>query len=191
MRFPREFYIPKGAVKITDKQSDAVAYIYERGGRPCAMVFFGKADKPAGHFNFKSAERRAQYVKASFEARGERTARVQARRVERAAWVNPYKVGDLFKTCWGYDQTNVEYFEAVAVKGKYVTVREIAQARVEYAWAQGRCVPLPGQYKGEPLRRLAQENGIKIDDVRRASFVKPTVVAGVPTYDAAHWSATH
>ena len=41
-------------------------------------------------------------------------------------WVNDYKVGEILNTCWGYDQTNREFYEIIAVKGKKVTLRQIA-----------------------------------------------------------------
>lgn len=49
MRMTREFYIPKGAVKVADKQSDAVAYLYSTpAGQPAVRVFYGKQSKPVG-----------------------------------------------------------------------------------------------------------------------------------------------
>jgi len=53
---------------------------------------------------------------------------------------------------------------------------------------QGRCVPVPGRYIGEPFRRRAQKDSIKIDSVRYASRVKYDEVAGVKVYQASHYS---
>ncbi len=39
---------------------------------------------------------------------------------------NGVKIGDLFYTSWGYEQTNVDFFQVVAVKGKTsVLVRQV------------------------------------------------------------------
>ena len=54
--FTRDFYIPKGAIKIADKASDGIVYIFRSAkARPAAMAFHGKAVKPdwqglRGHF---------------------------------------------------------------------------------------------------------------------------------------------
>lgn len=40
------------------------------------------------------------------------------------------KVGDLFAYSWGYDQTNVDFYEVVAVLPKSVKVRAIGQEAV-------------------------------------------------------------
>ncbi|EAR0849892.1 hypothetical protein N4Z11_003659 [Salmonella enterica] len=41
-------------------------------------------------------------------------------------------IGDIFHTCWGYEQTNVEFYQVVSLHGqKTVGLREIARERVE------------------------------------------------------------
>lgn len=53
----------------------------------------------------------------------------------------PSRVGDLYYTSWGYDQTNVEHFEVVADTGKSLVLRRIAS---EYR--DGRTFPVAGAY---------------------------------------------
>lgn len=190
---PREFYIPKGAMKIADKKSDAVAYLREyqgpKGTRYQAVAFLGKSFKPCGNYNFQSAERRAAWLKEIFAGRQATMAYKAKRAAEKKAFVNPFKVGDLFRTCWGYDQTNVEYYEAVEIRGQNVIIREIAQGRKETQWLAGKCTPLPGQYIGEPMTKRAQEGGLRISSCQWASYEKPEMVAGVPVYRTASWSS--
>lgn len=198
----RDLFVPKGAVKVSDKQSDAVAYLYtgRSHGKPVMMVFFGKQTKPVAHFRYSSDETRARAVTQYFADRRDTLARKAAYRKERTDYVPDYKVGDVLRTCWGYEQTNVEFFEVVEVKGKYAVLRELAQERIDTAHMQGRCVPLPGQYltprhagddRGQPIRRLMQQHGIRIDDVRTASRASSTTVAGVKVYESASWTAYH
>lgn len=40
------------------------------------------------------------------------------------------KVGDIFEMSWGYDQTNVNFFQVTRVSSKGVFVREVAQSPV-------------------------------------------------------------
>ena len=37
----RAFYIPRPSIKVADKASDAIAYLYERDGKPFAALFIG------------------------------------------------------------------------------------------------------------------------------------------------------
>lgn len=200
-RLPPIRRIPQNAVKVCDKKSDAVAYLYiDLNGRPCARVFYGKQSKPVMACYFRTEEQREKRVTDHFVARRDTAAAKAAYRTQRTAWVPDYKVGDILHTNWGYDQTNVEYFEIVDIKGKYAVLRELAQERTETAWAQGNCVPLPGNYltpryqgddAGLPIRRLMQERGIKIDDVRFAYRARKDTVAGIEVHKPIGWSAYH
>jgi len=108
---------------------------------------------------------------------------------ERKAWQPDFQVGDIFGTCWGYDQTNVEFYELVAIKGKTGTLREIAQERTTEAWETGKTIPLPGKYIGEPFQKRAQQGGFKISKSQWASKESYELKGGVRVYKPRHWSA--
>lgn len=56
---------------------------------------------------------------------------------------HPYQPGDIFYTSWGYDQTNVEFYEVVAVTPASVKVQQVASKLDE----SGRgVVPVPGEF---------------------------------------------
>jgi hypothetical protein len=40
---------------------------------------------------------------------------------------NPYKVGQIFYESWGYDQTNVDFYQIIELKNKSVVLKKIAQ----------------------------------------------------------------
>lgn len=191
MKFTRDFYIPKGSTKVADKLSSAVAYLYERNGILFAMGFHGRADKPDWHFRFKTAHLREKHIREHFQAWQARAKRVEDHRAEAKAWVNDYKVGDMLNTCWGYDQTNREFFEVIAVNGKMLTLREVAQTRRDTGYNQWQCGPLPGDYIGDPIIRRAQQYGIKIDDVRRAHRSSYKEVGSVRIYGSLSASDGH
>ncbi len=188
---PREFYIPAGAVKVADKGSDAVAYLYTAGaGVPCATLFAGKSSKPLWRYRFRDNARREKAIADAFALRRAKAGAKAAARAQRQAWVNPYKVGDLFRRSWGYDQTNIDWYEVVKVSGKTVWVREIEQARVATGDMTGKTTPQPGKFRaGEAKRCLAQDGRIKINHYAHAYFVKPEIVAGVPVYGVDSFSS--
>jgi hypothetical protein len=182
-------YIPTGAAKVASKKSKAVAYVYERGGKFLVIAYYGEQSKPLFHYAYKTAAQRDARVAEFFQRWAEIEAEKAARKAEDKAWKHSFKVGDLFRTCWGYDQTNVEWFECVGVKGTMLEVREIAQEREVTAWEQGKCVPVPGAYISPVLRRKAVKGGFRVESFRFASYQQPTVIAGVKVYDSARWSS--
>lgn len=198
-RFARESYYPKGSHKISDKQSSAVVYVKatDSGGYH-AVAFRGNAQKPDWNVLIRKPGNLEKNIAAHFESVRAGEARRVADREKRKAFAHSVKAGDIYKTCWGYDQTNVEFFEIVEVKGKYAILREIASASRDDGHGSEKCVPQSGaflepRYKGDdqglPLRRLIQEHGIKIDNVRTASPWGKRGAAGIVIGEACHRTA--
>lgn len=118
-------YVPAGSVKVADKKSDAVAYLYEvkRGERVdfVAVAYHGKAGKADWHFRYASAAAREAKVKSHFEWRQA----VAAAKVERAEVIkakraagHKLEVGHILVCSWGYEQTQVDFYQVVRLVGK-------------------------------------------------------------------------
>ena len=190
-RMTREFYIPADSVEVKPEGIDAVAYYYDSGAnKPAAMIFIGKQQKPAKHYSFKSVERRDEYVqeifenvKANAEYKKERAAKAKAAKTEAA---NTIKVGDIFDTSWGYDQTNVEFYQVVAKKGQMIEVVEIGQVTVESNQNEDFVAPNPDHVIGKIMtKRINQYGGFKAHDCANAS-----PYSGQPRYQTA-WGYGH
>lgn len=193
LNLTRDFYIPKQAQVVRSKLSPAVVYLsISRKGNPSAMGFYGKAEKPEFHYTFRTDERRRVYVSQWLKDADERAVRKEARKAEKKAFVHSLKVGDVMSTCWGYDQTNIEYFEVTKLIGKsMVEIREIGQEREETAYMQGKCVPRPGHYISEPMRkRVLEGNSLDIHGgFGYARLEAGQEIAGTKVYGASHWTA--
>lgn len=188
----RSHYIPAGAVKVQHKASSAVAYLYARkDGYPAAVVFAGRRQKPDWQYRFTDAGRRARRIGEYFAAIEAQEASKAARAAEQVAKGRGVEVGDVLRSSWGYEQTNIDYFEVVGLVGKsMVEIRKIAAESEGTDWMQGKSVPAPGQYIGEAMRRVAKDGRVKIDDVRSAWRVEPMAkIGGKALYEASHWTA--
>jgi hypothetical protein len=165
MNFDRSFYMPKAeSLKPVDPDgSDAAVYTYEENGKLYAVAFYGKAAKPAWHYRFSKAETRAQRI-AEFIASRKARATMKAERKAERAKPHSLKVGDILVSSWGYEQTNIDYYEVIEVKGaSTVVIREIAQEREQTGWEQFKAMPAPGEYTGEPMvKRATSDNIVRI-----------------------------
>lgn len=190
-------FIPPSALKVSDKLSDAVAYLYANAaGAPCARVFYGKQSQPVLAYRYRDEAAREAAVMAAFKARQVRAARMAEYAAQRKDAVNPYKVGDVFRSSWGYDQTNINYYQAIKATAKTVTVREIAQERIATGAMRGRCVPIVGHFlensrRGEKVCRVGTYGALKINGSERAHFVKPIIGGDIPVYASSDFSETH
>lgn len=89
---------------------------------------------------------------------------------------NTVQVGSVFVNSWGYEQTNVDFYEVVAMTGKTVTIREISQNRKQTGFLCGTCTPDKGNYTGEPMQKRLNlkysEPSIKISSYGWCSLYK-------------------
>jgi len=106
----RESRVPKGAVKIADKLSDAVAYLSTNPmtKKPTAMVFVGKQNKPLWFFQFPNEERRSIRIEQAFVDRREHLARMKARRAEPSSTaLRNRKLKEVMGKAFGVDKVRV------------------------------------------------------------------------------------
>ena len=67
------------------------------------------------------------------------------------------QVGDIFYSSWGYDQTNVDFYQVVGLTGASVKVRQVAQRTVRSGGAGGdSVVAVPDHFVGEVMTKRIQ-----------------------------------
>lgn len=165
--FPRDFYVPKGAVKVADKNSTAVAYVYEKtrstGGKLVGAVFFaGKRNKPDAHHSYSTPERREAAIKRYFEAeRMSDESKAKARAERRKP--HTYEVGDILVSSWGYEQTNIDFYQVTAVTAGTLKLRALKQERNASGWERGTCMPIRDAFIGdETTHRVSGGNSVRV-----------------------------
>lgn len=167
----REFYIPAGAIKVTDKQSDAVVYLYSNDfNHICAVAFHGRAQKPDWKFRFLSKEARTTRIEHFFEGRRAHLERVSIYRKEGNKPHN-LQVGHILRAMWGYEQTNIDYFQITKLIGKtMVEIRETGSVSDTTGHMSGNCTPKLDAFTSEPMRRKVSHGRVTVDRSRSASL---------------------
>jgi hypothetical protein len=185
----RRAQLPAGAMRVADKQSDAVAYVYQLAtGEPAAAAFAGRRTKPDWRYRFRGSENglaaREKTIRDYFESARSLQA-LKAERQARKAAPHNLQLGAIFYASWGYDQTNVDFYQVTAVLGpRMVEIREIAGAPVfpdDSGGFSGRIVADPGNFTGEARRVRVTAGSIKV------GHTHASVWDGHPCY----WSSYH
>lgn len=138
----------------------AESWTYEERGLFFAMGFRGKSAKPSYHYRYSTAEKREQSVSEGLAENRRRHMQREAEkaqaRAQRKAFTTSLEVGDVVYASWGYDQTNVEYYQVVEVlpSRKQVVVRKVGYGSHEYTGPDaGYVTPQKDSFIGEPQRR--------------------------------------
>jgi len=193
-----ERYIPEGYELAWDDKDLAIQVYYREVPYCSAICFVGKAVKPTWQYRFKNGEQRQAEVTKTFKNVSDRLERKnQAKASKAVASANHgVKVGDVFRSSWGYDQTNIDYYEVVAVTGKTATICRIGCLSDGTGWLQGESVPQLGAFIGKPFKKLIQKRSIEsgsyfnLSSFETAFKMEPiAVVADKPIYEASHWTA--
>jgi len=133
------------------------------------------------NYRFRDVERMYEYVSNfianHLKAKEAKVKRKEETKVRAAALAANVKVGDIFVNSWGWEQTNIDYFQVVAKPtAKTVIVREIALERVEGTeQPHGMACdvrPVPNEFIGEEMKkRIDNYGGFKVNSF---SSARPT-----------------
>ena len=191
---PRNF-IPGNGVHIVEEAFEA--WTYQREARFGFVMYLGKQSKPYAYYSYATeAKRDDGFTRHATQAR-DILANKAKRKAETKAKLDQghsLQVGDVVRSSWGYDQTNIDHYQIVRVIGKRtVEVRKIAEHHEATGDMTGRSAPIPGEFVGEVMRRQVDQWGnvnILSASYGRASKIEPlAVVHGVRCYAAAAYSS--
>lgn len=187
----REYFRPDFKPALVDESLGIEVYIYPSQKPGCTTVkaFAGKRAKPDMYFYYSSSEK-AQKAADDFVTRQREKAATKAA-IRSSISVN---VGDIFKSSWGYDQTNVDYYQVTKLIGsKMIEVREIHGIAHDIGDMTRRTVPDINNFINENhsrhlIQTISGQPFIKIKSNYHAILLTPKIIAGCKIYDSSFTS---
>ena len=167
MPSPYERFIPPGATLVDPDGTDAAVYTYEHATasgktRLAAIAYSGKGAKPVFHEAYMSEAGRAERVKA-FIAGRHAAAEYKRKAAEERKRPHDYKAGDILVSSWGYEQTNVDFYEVTEVPSPMMVImRKIGGHRTDTGYESGTVLPVPGAFIGAPMRKKVSSGAVSL-----------------------------
>lgn len=126
----------------------------EDGSKPLVKAWRGGQVTPFAFYMFSSVEKREAWIKAQIAAEGDFEGQRQEWRAKRRGAemqaLALTKVGDILYRSWGYDQTNVDFYQVTRKTGARIAVRPISDEIAEQTGAMcGNTMPVKDAFKGE------------------------------------------
>lgn len=152
-------FIPINAEAREFPAAAVIAYCYQSDRGPAFVAYKGRQGKPARFFAFGSVERRDDNLAGYVKQEAEREEYKRARRETG----HGLEVGDIVYSMWGYEQTNVDFFEVVrAPSGRSAVVRQIEADTIEDKPGSmtGKTTPKPGQYVALTKEETRRASGL-------------------------------
>ena len=180
-----------GIIRIVGRMTlEKSEYEGTKGKRFTLRVWFGRSAKAKHYLGYRRVEDRQRGIDSLIDQERQRMATRDAgakkKADARANFINPYPVGTVFRNSWGYDQTNVDFYEVIGSKGFRLTLRSIGQNATETSFMSGQCQPVRGHYLGEPFNKIIQL-------MSDGSAYVPIEHGWMAVWDGkpSHWSSYH
>lgn len=169
----RALFIPKGATLHPASDETMALYEYTAAdGRLGLARFDGRKARPTWRYGFKDAASRDRYLARVIEehraAIAERAKRRRELATERSR-PHGLEVGSILVSSWGYDQTNVDFYQVVKIPSPlYVVLHELLTIECPGkgdAWSSmtGRVIPGALNPKATPFRkRVGTGNAVRL-----------------------------
>lgn len=116
----------------------------------------GYRDFYANAHNLEQAEAYVASIKAKIDEKVKaKEARLAEKAKAREEFVNPYKAGDILYSSWGYEQTNREFYQVVAVGNRSLKLREIGYNVVRStSWCSEDIAPAKDKFVSDEIHRV-------------------------------------
>lgn len=160
--WPRRSYLPPEArddKPFVPPGTDLEIWTWDKDGKPYGVAFAGKSNKPLWLYRFQNESRRQQEVDATIRRRKEQIDEKVRRQKERREFQHGLEPGTLLYSSWGYDQTNVDFYQVTKVVGKQVEIRKVEKKVVRDSGPQVYVAPVPNRFTGPPKRKTPQKGG--------------------------------
>lgn len=173
-RFTMPRYIPDDSVEEIHEDIGFVFYLYGKD-RLCCICYKGKSKKPYFHYNFLSEEKRRARIDETvvdhkrYKQEEEELKKIQS--VELQNFARSVKVGDIFVSSWGYDQTNVDFYQVIEKKNVTVVVKEVQSSTVEETgYDSSRVIAVKNKFINDIklTKRISKYKSLKISDCQTA-----------------------
>ena len=161
MRFIRTRYIPENSTPIETPLG--VVYTYTTGREKLAAIAYaGKSTKKTWHYTFANQQQRDARIAEFFEGLEAHQRRLAERRIE-ISQPHTVKLDEVIYNSWGYDQTNVDFYQVVRISAHFVWLQSIHSKSTPDGGCgpmSGHVEPVTGTQSGEVTKhRVTMYNG--------------------------------
>lgn len=113
-------------------------------------------NKPVFNYRFRNAEQMDSFLSRQLDGLKKiaenKKEREEIKKAARENMNHGYQVGDVIYDSWGYDQTNIDFYQIIEVKPKSLVIQAIHEERVAgYGDLSGNVKPVKGFFHGEPM----------------------------------------
>lgn len=129
--------------EYTDKIEQADFVVYMNKEKKNAIAYTGRKVKRDFFYKFETVEKMEDYCLkwALKTAKYFDKINEEKERTKNIVASDHFKIGDIVFNSWGWEQTNIDYYQVVEITGKKIKVMELMEEREETGFMSGHSVP--------------------------------------------------
>jgi len=147
-----------------------------RPGYFVVTVFQGRSLKPYANYTYQNMQKAGEAIDKFINNIKEYKARKEKNRAERKVIAKTsfekINVGDIFYSSWGYDQTNINFYQVIEKKAASVIAREIGEKIVpgSEGFMSENVVPDKDRFIGAPFLAKVSAYGLVGKEIYHAAY---------------------
>ena len=148
-------YFTKKSESVENYKDYILIFQYKsERGLPCAAILRNREAKPSLHYQFRNESERVDFINRQKTSADNDIEREAIRHAERMKEAEKFVKGAILYSSWGYEQTNIDFYEILERKNDFVIIQEIGQIRNHDSRGDsGTCMPDKKIKIGEPFRK--------------------------------------
>jgi len=165
----RSYYAGDTEMRYYFSDFNGMVYLIENNSNQISSYFIvaaysGRKTKPDFYYRFKSLSLAVSYIEKWASSKYSKVIEKEERKVRQKELNSQVKdivsIGDIFKASWGYEQTNIDYYQVIKLIGKRTAkLRKIASEMVDQSRGDhGQKIPLPNNFVGDEFSRQISVN---------------------------------
>jgi hypothetical protein len=121
------------------------------------VAFAGRAGKALWYRSFRDDAARSKTIQDTIQSHEARIAEKRSRMADRRSFQHELQIGDILYSSWGYDQTNIDFYQVTRLCGKAIGLREIS-GKLASSDGSGsdKVVADPDNFKGPETKKIPQ-----------------------------------
>lgn len=96
------------------------------------------------------------FIARETEKVAQKEKKAEAIKAAKQSKIHPYQKGVIVYASWGYEQTNINFYEVTRVNGFKIELSRLHATRTEKGFMQGETEPVKGSYTGEVITKIVQ-----------------------------------
>ena len=151
----------------------------------------GRKEKSSFHYRFEDPKSTLNFINSFIQKCSDHAREKEKVRLEKKSATRDLVVGDVLVSSWGYEQTNIDYYQVIRLAGKVsVVLQQIAKQSTPHNHTMtGKCTPLLNSFIGDEFTAIARNGRVKLTSFSSAVKKPYTEVGGMRIFEPDTWTS--